>query len=585
MLRVHHEGAHLFLGDCHAIQGDGECVGMGAVEIAAELAGARQPVAGAGAHELAPDRDADALLHGRLRPAARGRDADRLRGADLLDGGRLGHPGAPTPTCCWPRSPRRAARRWSIPSTATSARSRRRSWPPTASRDRSMPDSAAVAQRAVRPGGGAGDRRRRALVARPDRGLPRPHRRARARRSGRGSSSTPPMPWPRPMPATRCSAPDGRSGRCTGCRSASRTSSTRADMPTENGTVLCAGRRPARDATVVSRLRAAGAVILGKTVTTELAAVHPGKTRHPRDPARTPGGSSSGSAAAVADRMCPLALGTQTNGSVIRPASFCGVVGFKPTPRPDQPRRRADAVAHAGPCRRVRAGRRRRRPAGRRAGGLRPQDPDTRPAAAPRLLEAATRRCGAAEHLAFVRTPVWDSAEAATQAASSSWSRPWVDACTPRSRCPTGFSQAHAALKTIMEADQALNYGALWERGRDQISPALRAMIERGQTVTAVEWHRAVATAVALRQSLAPWFERYDAILTPAATGRGAGRPGDHRQPRLLHDLVAARRARGQPAAAAGAGRPAVGRAARRPAGRGCPAAKAAAWLGRNSAT
>ena len=102
-------------------------------------------------------------------------------------------------------------------------------------------------------------------------------------------------------------------------------------MPTENGTVLHAGRRPTRDAAVVERLRAAGAVILGKTVTTELAVYHPGKTRNPHDPERTPGGSSSGSAAAVAAGMVPLAIGSQTNGSVIRPASYCGVFAFKPS--------------------------------------------------------------------------------------------------------------------------------------------------------------------------------------------------------------------------------------------------------------
>ena len=104
-----------------------------------------------------------------------------------------------------------------------------------------------------------------------------------------------------------------------------------ADMPTENGTVLHAGRRPAEDAMVVTLLRAVGAVILGKTVTTELAVYGPGKTRNPQNPAHTPGGSSSGSAAAVAAEMVPLAIGSQTNGSVIRPAAYCGVVGYKPT--------------------------------------------------------------------------------------------------------------------------------------------------------------------------------------------------------------------------------------------------------------
>src|SRR5262245_61852085 len=104
-----------------------------------------------------------------------------------------------------------------------------------------------------------------------------------------------------------------------------------ADMPTENGSPLYAGRAPARDATVVTMLRAAGAVVMGKTVTTEFATYTPGKTRNPHNAAHTPGGSSSGSAAAVAAGMVPLALGSQTNGSVIRPASFCGVYGFKPT--------------------------------------------------------------------------------------------------------------------------------------------------------------------------------------------------------------------------------------------------------------
>ncbi|HSG95056.1 MAG TPA: amidase, partial [Afifellaceae bacterium] len=102
-------------------------------------------------------------------------------------------------------------------------------------------------------------------------------------------------------------------------------------IPTENGTVLDAGRMPGADAVVVSQLRAAGAVIMGKTVTAELAYFSPGKTRNPHDPARTPGGSSSGSAAAVAAGMVPLAIGTQTAGSVIRPAAFCGIVGFKPS--------------------------------------------------------------------------------------------------------------------------------------------------------------------------------------------------------------------------------------------------------------
>ncbi len=104
-----------------------------------------------------------------------------------------------------------------------------------------------------------------------------------------------------------------------------------ADYPTEWGTPIHRGRRPARDAACVALSRKAGGVLLGKTVTTEFANLHPGPTRNPHDLTRTPGGSSSGSAAAVADHMVPIALGTQTTGSTIRPASFCGVFGYRPT--------------------------------------------------------------------------------------------------------------------------------------------------------------------------------------------------------------------------------------------------------------
>jgi len=103
------------------------------------------------------------------------------------------------------------------------------------------------------------------------------------------------------------------------------------DMPTEWGTPIHKGRQPERDAACVALSRKAGGVLLGKTVTTEFANLHPGPTRNPRDLTRTPAGSSSGSAAAVADFMVPIAIGTQTTGSTIRPASFCGVFGYRPT--------------------------------------------------------------------------------------------------------------------------------------------------------------------------------------------------------------------------------------------------------------
>ena len=104
-----------------------------------------------------------------------------------------------------------------------------------------------------------------------------------------------------------------------------------ADMPTGYGSPIWRGHRPVRDAACVALVREAGGVVLGKTVTTELAYFTPGRTVNPHDRGRTPGGSSSGSAAAVADHMVPVAFGTQTAGSIIRPAAFCGVVGYKPS--------------------------------------------------------------------------------------------------------------------------------------------------------------------------------------------------------------------------------------------------------------
>ena len=103
------------------------------------------------------------------------------------------------------------------------------------------------------------------------------------------------------------------------------------DLPTEMGSQIYKGNRSASDAACVAIVRAAGAVILGKTVTAEFAGMSPGPTTNPHNPAHTPGGSSSGSAAAVADHMVPAAFGTQTGGSVLRPAAYCGVVGYKPT--------------------------------------------------------------------------------------------------------------------------------------------------------------------------------------------------------------------------------------------------------------
>src|SRR5438552_4528158 len=174
-------------------------------------------------------------------------------------------------------------------------------------------------------------------------------------------------------------------------------------MPTEYNSAIYAGHRPRADAAVVALLRRAGCVILGKTATAEFAFRTPPATRNPHNPAHTPGGSSSGSAAAVADRMVPLALGTQTAGSVIRPASFCGIVGFKPSfgviPRAGV-KPLADSLDTIGTMARNVAD------AAFFAGVL-----SGRPALRDVAMPAAAPRFG------LYRTPMWDDAEPSTIAA------------------------------------------------------------------------------------------------------------------------------------------------------------------------
>jgi Asp-tRNA(Asn)/Glu-tRNA(Gln) amidotransferase A subunit family amidase len=281
------------------------------------------------------------------------------------------------------------------------------------------------------------------------------------------------------------------------------------DLAPECGTVLLEGRQPREDAAIVARLRAAGAVILGKTVTTELAVFHPGKTRNPHDPGHTPGGSSSGSAAAVAAGMVPLAVGTQTNGSMIRPASFCGVVGFKPThgllPRTgvltqSLPLDQLGVYGHSVEDVALAA----ESLVGHDAG-----DPDTRPRARPPWLATATKEPPMPPRLAFVRTPVWEQAEDDTQAAFEEL----VAFLGP------AFDDVVEMHRAIMEADLARNFAAYYDKGGDKLSEVLRGMIERGQKVTAVEYNNALAWRERLHQSLAGLYEEYDAILTPATVG------------------------------------------------------------------
>ena len=292
-----------------------------------------------------------------------------------------------------------------------------------------------------------------------------------------------------------------------------------ADWPTECGSPLLAGRRPQADAAVVSKLRAAGAVIVGKTVTTEFAYFSPGKTRNPRDPERTPGGSSSGSAAAVAAGMVPLALGSQTNGSIIRPAAFCGVFAMKPSHGLVS---RAGVLPlsrtldHIGPFARsiedvalaldVIA-------------GFDPDDPDTRPLAARNFRQIAQEEFGLDPRLAFVKTPVWDKADADTREAFEDLVKELGEACFSYD-LPGQYASAWNAHRAIMAVEMAHNLGRLTDRGGDKVSKQFRDLIADGRKVSATDYLAAIAEGRAMRAAIEELFQQEcTAIVTPSARG------------------------------------------------------------------
>ena len=297
--------------------------------------------------------------------------------------------------------------------------------------------------------------------------------------------------------------------------------------PTENGTPLDAGKRPWEDATVTRRLRDAGAVILGKTATAELAYQSPPATRNPFDPSRTPGGSSSGSAAAVAAGMVPFAVGSQTAGSVIRPASFCGVVGFKPSygavPRTGV-LTAAPSLDHVGFFARsiedvALAG---------EVMGPDGHDLDARVDPGP-LLETALSAPPVTPDLALVKTPFWSRADEATQAGFEELLEVLGDHGT-EAELPEVFARGAGWLATVMAAEMARNLGHYDERGDEQLSDRFRSLLTEGRAITAVDYLGARDMRGVLRDALDPLFERFDAIMTPAAPGEAPadlGHTGD----------------------------------------------------------
>ena len=276
-----------------------------------------------------------------------------------------------------------------------------------------------------------------------------------------------------------------------------------ADMPTSYGSPIYAGRRPARDADCVTWLRAQGAVILGKTVTTEFATYEPPPTVNPHDPKRTPGGSSSGSAAAVADGMVPLAYGTQTAGSVIRPASFCGVAGFKPrhgwhsTKGIKRLSARLDTLGTFG-----------------------------RTVADAALLAGFEAPAAVGPRIAFCRTPWWDRVEAGAVLEDAA-GRLGLDEL----ELPAEFGGLAEAQDTVMAYDVARNLEPEYKDHRDRLSDAMREYIERGQGVRRKDAEDGAALGEACAARLPEVLDGLDALLVPAAVGeaplRSEGHTGD----------------------------------------------------------
>ncbi|MGH2376923.1 MAG: amidase [Candidatus Limnocylindria bacterium] len=281
-----------------------------------------------------------------------------------------------------------------------------------------------------------------------------------------------------------------------------------AGIPTENGTPLDRGRVPDRSAAAVEALEAAGAIVIGKTVTTELAFFQPGPTTNPHDRSRTPGGSSMGSAAAVAAGMIPAAIGSQTNGSVIRPAAFCGVVGVKPTygriplegVMPFAP-----TLDHAGTF--------------------------TRTVEGAALLCAAMARepldrwwagpATAPPRFAAIRTRDWERAsEAARQRFQLT-----IDALAAVGRAiewpalPKGIEGAVPVLRTIMARESVGTIGTAIRREPSLASEVARALVAEGETVGDATYREALLERDRLVATFADWAAPYDAVLTLPATG------------------------------------------------------------------
>jgi Asp-tRNA(Asn)/Glu-tRNA(Gln) amidotransferase A subunit family amidase len=301
------------------------------------------------------------------------------------------------------------------------------------------------------------------------------------------------------------------------------------DFPTGCGSPLHEGRYPVADATVVRRLRDAGAVIFGKTVTTEFATSHPGPTRNPHKLAHTPGGSSSGSAAAVAAGMVPLALGTQTNGSVIRPASYCGVYGFKPSrgllPRSGvfEQSPSLDQMGVFGRCIEDVAW------AAEIMSGDDGLDPACKAVMPQTLLSVACAEPPLPPRFCFVRTPWWEQVDPQAREAYEAFLELMEGVVQP-AELPAVVEQAVHWHHNVNDVELAFALQHEYHHQADALSPELRQRIERGMNVPAMDYLLAQNRMPHVACAFDEYFDNYDAILCPAALGgapQGLASTGD----------------------------------------------------------
>jgi Asp-tRNA(Asn)/Glu-tRNA(Gln) amidotransferase A subunit family amidase len=289
------------------------------------------------------------------------------------------------------------------------------------------------------------------------------------------------------------------------------------DLPTEMGSPIYKGHRAACDAACVAVARAAGAVILGKTVTAEFAGMFPGPTTNPHNPAHTPGGSSSGSAAAVADMMVPAAFGTQTGGSVLRPAAYSGAVGYKPTfnlINRSGIKFAAESLDTIGVITRT-------------------VDDAELVTAAVIGKKPARRTMESAPRLGLCRTPLWDTAQPETKhAVEDAAARLAAAGASVREiTLPEEFSRLfHASRETMNNYERSKSMAADWAAHGDRISKVLGDRIKLGMAMRHDDYVAALRLAEDCRAKIEVAFDGLDCMISPCVKGeapRGLNPTGD----------------------------------------------------------